>query len=1218
MTLTLKQKMLLIILAVALGISGLTSFLLFEIDKVFQQASYANANSIGSVVNLVSARGGFNKVRIELGLHIANTDPQKMTSIEEEIIKGRNEVVSSFKKYETDGCLNVSCISNEKDQNYINELKATWDALSPEIDNIIAQSREQKKSYATALLLDEKINKQFYKFNSVMLDNIVYNVKLGNDAAIAAEESKNRALLLGVFISLMILMLITAISTMISNAILKTLGGDPQHVTKLVNRVATGDLRISHDLDNAAESSLLGNVKVLIKNLADLALQTDMIGKGDFSKQVRVLSEHDRLSLSINSMTNLLRASKQNDDQRNWLKDGSSQLTTVLTGDYSIQELANLSISILSRYLNAGRGVIYLRHHEEDVLDLMGSYMYTACDHLGSRCKLGEGAIGQVALERKPIILTTVSNDAAPIVTGTTSNQPLCTYTYPLLKEDTLLGVIELASFVKLESVELELLANACEIIASFLYVAEQRDSIRQLLAKTTAAEQDARRQSEILQEANAQMEEQQQQLQQQSEELRQANAQMEEQQLILEQNNQALKQSKLELDVKAKDLENSGRYKSEFLANMSHELRTPLNAIILLSKIMATNNDHQLSPDDVKRAEVILRSGKDLLALINDVLDLSKIEAGHMDIAYSEIVVSSFTSYLQDLFDAQADEKNLKFIIEDQLRGEFISDPDKLAQILRNLLSNAFKFTKQGSVTLKLSRRPGEHLPICLSVIDTGIGIPPEKQAVIFDAFRQADGSTSREFGGTGLGLTISRSIANLLGGTIEIQSIANQGSTFSVFLPEAPVGWVNKIKSASPIPSTSVTSPLQTIVDDRLNLKEGDQLILLIDDDPAFGLALLSINRRLGYKTILAENAAQGIAMAHTYQPSGILLDLGLPDMEGTEVLERIKSTRDLASIPIYIVSARDHSEARHLSKSIGYLQKPANESELIEAEATLLSFVRNDTTQSVLTISSGGISMHDIQKLLTPYPDSEGKHLQEMQADQDISAVLRERVWSIAIIDVSNITIQRAVEIANATKHSHANTALIFFSLHDLSEEQEAVLHRYSDCIIINTGHAEFRLQENIERFLSEVRQTPAIKQLKSTAGAKLKELAGHTILVVDDDPRNLFAVTAALEQYGAKVICAINGKLALNLLEKNGVDLILMDIMMPEMDGFEVIAAVRANPHLLDIPIVALTAKAMPQDKQKILEVGANDYLSKPVDFDDLIQISKKWISIKGQN
>ena len=1217
MNLTLKQKMLLTVLVVGIGISCLASFLLIELNTVFNQASYGNANTVGSIINLTNARGAFNKARIQLGLHLVSYDPLKLLEIENEIKKNRDEVTSDLKKFETDGCLGTTCISNEKDQNYLNELKAIWQSLSPEFDNAIEQSREQKKTKGNSPLLEGKLDTKLEKFNAVMSDEIMYNVKLGNDSAAEAQLSKNQALILGAAISIAIMLTITAIKLLVARSILENLGGDPQHVTDVVKRVSGGDLRMSLELNQASANSLLGNIKTLVQNLVDLAIQTDLIGQGDFSKQVKVRSEHDRLALSINSMTNLLRASKIDNDTRNWLKDGNSQLTTSLTGDYSIQELADLSISILARYLNAGRGVIYLYHHDEAALELMGSYMYTERSHLGSRFKLGEGAIGQVARERKPIILTTISHDAAPIVTGTSSAKPLFTYTYPLLRDDVLLGVIELANFIKFENIELEFLANAAGVIASFLYVAEQRDSIRHLLAKSTAAEQDARKQSESLQEANAQMEEQQQQLQQQSEELRQANAQMEEQQQILEQNNQALKQSQFELDIKAKDLENSGRYKSEFLANMSHELRTPLNAIILLSKIMATNNDHQLSHEDVKRAEVILRSGKDLLALINDVLDLSKIEAGHMDISYSEISPSSFTSYLHDIFVAQAEEKHLQFIIDDQLTSGFVSDPDKLAQILRNLLSNAFKFTKQGSVTLRLTRRLGEHLPICLSVIDTGIGIPKEKQAVIFEAFRQADGSTSREFGGTGLGLTISRSISNLLGGSIEIQSIANQGSTFSICLPESPVGWVAKVKNM-PLQPPSLSTQIRPIVDDRLNLKEGDKLILLIDDDPAFGLALLAINRRLGYKTILAENAAQGIAMAHTYQPSGILLDLGLPDMEGTDVLEKIKSTRDLASIPIYIVSARDHSEAKHLSKSIGYLQKPANESQLIEAEASLLSFVRNDNTQSVLMISSGGIGAQDIQKMLAQYRGNEGKHLQEIAAEQDISVVLRERIWSIAIIDISEITIKRAVEIASAVKQSHPNTALIFFGLYDLNEQDEAILHRYSDCIIIKAAQAESRLQQNIERFLSEVKQTPAIKQAKNYSAVKLKELAGYTILVVDDDPRNLFAVTAALEQYGAKVICAINGKLALSLLEKNGVDLILMDIMMPEMDGFEVITAVRANQNLAGIPIIALTAKAMPQDKQRILDVGANDYLSKPVDFEDLISISKKWISAKGQS
>ena len=1217
MNLTLKQKMLLIVLVVGIGLTTISGFVLFELNNVFNQANYGNANTVGSILILADTREEFNRTRTLVELHASENDQQKLLNIEKEIKKSRYALSDLLTKYETNGCIGVSCVSDDKDQRYLNSLKSMLQDLSTDIDTFLVSSKNKNKNKNDEAILDDQLKMQFDQCNTLIQDMLLYNVKLGNDSANDAQASKNQALIKGSLISITLLVIVTFICLFLARAVLRNLGGDPQEVTDVVKRVATGDLRLSHILDSAPENSLLDNIKKLVQNLADLAVQTDLIGKGDFSKEARVLSDHDRLSLSINNMTSLLRAAKLDNDARNWLKDGSSQIATALTGDYSIQELSDLSITILGRYLNAGRAVMYIYKDDDAALDLMGSYMYTEREHLGVRCKLGEGAIGQVARERKPIILTTISHDTAPITTGTTSNKPLFTYTYPLMRDEALLGVIELASFVKFEPIHLEFVSNACGVIASFLYIAEQRDSIRELLSKATAAEQDARQQSERLQEANAQMEEQQQQLQQQSEELRQANAQMEEQQLVLEQNNQALKQSQLELDLKAKDLENSGRYKSEFLANMSHELRTPLNAIILLSKLMATNSDHSLSPEDVKRAEVILRSGKDLLALINDVLDLSKIEAGHMDIAYSEITTTAFTSYLQDLFGAQAEEKNLQFIIDDQLKSDFVSDHDKLAQIMRNLLSNAFKFTKKGSVTLRITKHLGHRLPICLSVIDTGVGIPKEKQEVIFEAFRQADGSTSREFGGTGLGLTISRSIATLLGGTIDIQSVENQGSTFSLYLPEKPAGWVAKVNhhtTSTPLPG----SILPPITDDRFHINPGDKLILLIDDDPIFRMALLEINRRLGYKTLLAENGTQGIAMAHTYQPSGILLDLGLPDIDGALVLEKIKSSQDLASIPIYIVSARDHSAAKDLTHSIGYLQKPANESQLIEAEATLLSFVRQPNAHAILTITSGGVTAEEIKTLLANQPAHDQKMFREVRAEEDISAALNEGIWSIAIIDLTGISVQRAIEIAQATKERNTHTALIFMSTIELNETDEASLHRYSDCIIIKTPQSESRLLLNIERFLNQIKHVPAIKQSANRPETQRKELAGQSILVVDDDPRNLFAVTAALEQHGAKVLCAISGKLALAMLDKEGVDLILMDIMMPEMDGYEVIAAVRANAQLSEIPIIALTAKAMPQDKQKILDVGANDYLSKPVDFDDLIHLSKKWISSKGQH
>ncbi|TAN80273.1 MAG: GAF domain-containing protein, partial [Gallionella sp.] len=633
-----------------------------------------------------------------------------------------------------------------------------------------------------------------------------------------------------------------------------------QFVTRQLQRLGRGEIEVETLVYPAQDEirSMVDSSHALMLGMERLAQQADAVGQGDFTGQAALLSEQDRLGNALNNMIRLLRTAKADSDRRNWLKDGLSRLTQTLTGDLSSQALADLSIGMLGRYLDAGRGVFYRYDGERQTLDLLGSYMYTERNHAGSHCKTGDGAIGQVALEKKPIILNTTLQDSPPVVTGTRCVIPPYTHTWPLLRDGELLGVLELAGFEHFDELKQEFLDGACDTIAAFLFVAEQRERIKKLLGIAEASEREAREQSRRLQEANtlmeeqqqqlqqqteelqqtnAQMEEQQQQLQQQTEELQQTNAQMEEQQRLLEQRNRDLVQSQRELDDKARQLEQSGRYKSEFLANMSHELRTPLNSIILLSKMMAANEDARLDAEAVKRAEIILRSGEDLLRLINDVLDLSKVEAGRMVINASPIASNALLAEFLELFEPAARERGLEFRQEDLLQGEFTSDPDKLAQILRNLLSNAFKFTRQGSVILRLERRDHPRWPIRISVRDTGIGIPADKQQLIFEAFQQVDGSTSREFGGTGLGLTISRRFAQLLGGTIELSSTPGEGSEFALLLPETPLPTAVAAVTSAPL------SVVPAVQDDRAVLHAGDQVILLIDDDGAFGQAVIEI---------------------------------------------------------------------------------------------------------------------------------------------------------------------------------------------------------------------------------------------------------------------------------------------------------------------------------------------------------------------------------------
>jgi signal transduction histidine kinase/CheY-like chemotaxis protein len=1014
-----------------------------------------------------------------------------------------------------------------------------------------------------------------------------------------------------------------------------------EFVTRQLQSLGKGEVKVE-TLAYSGQDELrvmLDSTQVLVTNMEQLAKQADAIGKGNFSGYVRVLSDQDRLGSAINDMTYMLRVAKLDEENRNWSRDGLEQLSKALTGDLTSAQLADIAISILGRYLQAGRGVFYNYNEQNRFLELLGSYMYSERNQLGSSFKLGEGAIGQVAREKKPIFLTTLNLTQAPIVTGTSSSPPLYTYTYPLLRENSLLGVVELSGFDAFDKLKLAFLQEATSTVASFLYVVQQRERIKGLLTISEMAEKEARDKSIRLQEANAQMEEQQQQLQQQTEELQQANAQMEEQQQQLqqqteelqqtnaqmeetqqqmEQQNRRLVESQQELDARAKQLELSSQYKSEFLANMSHELRTPLNSIILLSKMMASNSDKHLSEDEVHHAEIIHSAGQELLRLINDVLDLSKIEAGRMELHISTVGSRELLAELHGLFEHNAKEKNLEFRLEDKLHGEFVSDMNRLSQILRNLLSNAFKFTKTGSITLSIERHNDRHRPIRISVKDTGIGIAEENRKVIFEAFQQADGSISRQYGGTGLGLSISLRFAQLLGGTIELNSIVGQGSEFSLLLPEtlsanqsipAP-----KSPARPPAPPSALAREnqlsLSETADDREHLNPQDAVILLIDDDPLFGQALLEINRKLNYKTLLALTGKEGLALAQRYKPNGILLDLGLPDMDGSTVLHDIKTQPDTQDIPVYVVSGREKDAALFQEGLLGYLQKPVDVQQISLAEADLLAFIRQTiATQTILVVENGSITAEQVSYII----GSEVATVLKTHANADFAALLSEHSCCLAIIDLDNQGTAQALEVAKRLRQINATLNFVFFGQQALTDEEEAKMHQYSDSIIIKAPQSEQRLLKNIERFLAKASDNSGSLHPKEHNDGK--RLVGQHILVVDDDARNLFVITAALEKEGAKVSGVLNGKRALEFLEKQTVDMVFMDIMMPEMDGYQTITALRKNPALAKIPVVVLTAKALSSDREKALAAGADDYLAKPADFDVLISMASIWCTSK---
>lgn len=1081
MRLTITRRLIPVIAVAVLGVTLMTAVGQIMSNRIFRSGDYVNRNIVPSLLLLAGVRKSHMLSRVK-AYHL-------LTSVEgngalefNELFDYRRKVEENLNAYEFNGCAEVSCISDANDQKLLAQEQAQLANYHALISQAIAEYRQGQKSQLQNILISS--TDISLRLQSLFDQHLSYKARLGQQSAELARHEKDHMVLLLIAAGLLTLLITGSIAYASIQSIRHQLGGEPEDAAEITARLALGDLSSTIQLQANDSTSLMAKIQQLIQTMEKVADRADAISRGNLSDQVIVLSHKDRLGHAINHMVVALRTARLLDDRRTWLSNGNQLLAQALTGDYSSQQIADLAMRQIGSYMGAGRGVFYARKKDPDLLVLCASYMLGDDPYSHQNFRFGEGAIGQVALQQIPAILGAGQQHAAPIVTGTASFYPTSIAIYPVLKDKILLGVIEFSSMEAVDEVKLDYLSASIELFASYLQIAEQRGQIHTLLSISEQAEREVRKQYELLQDINYRMEEQQHQLQQQSEELQQTNAQMEQQQQLLEQNNEKLRLSEADINEKAHQLQLSNQYKSEFLANMSHELRTPLNAIILLSKMMIEDIGSNLSAKEIKRAEVIHQSGHDLLGIINEVLDLSKVDAGRMDINIGHVFSNAMASELHDLFESRAQSAGIAFHIDDQLTGAISSDHIKISQILRNLLSNAFKFTAHGSITLSMRRSPDSALPIEFSVTDTGIGIPIEKHQTIFDAFRQVDGSNSREYGGTGLGLTISLRFAELLGGTIRLASTLGTGSCFTLCLPACAPQTEALSRGAVPPIATATAAPvLGRVADDRRDLQPGDNLILLIDDDINLGNAVVEINHRRGYKTVVAHNGNDGLFFMRKFHPTGVLLDLCLPDCDGIDLLQEIKSASDLATIPVYIISARDYDPDIRQQDIVGYLQKPVISAQIEAAEA--------------------------------------------------------------ALFDAFSRSRPKAIET--------------------------------------------------------------------STNIADGKNLVGKKILIIDDDPRNLFVITAALEQNQAVVFNALNGRRALELLETITVDLIITDIMMPEMDGYQTIAAIRNHPRFKTVPIIALSAKAMPEDRKNILEIGADDYLSKPVDYDVLCKLAALWAS-----
>ena len=1005
------------------------------------------------------------------------------------------------------------------------------------------------------------------------------------------------------------------------------------------------------------------------KPLNGISKVAEKIGEGDLSVSLPVSDRQDEIGIltrTINHTIVRLRESTQKNEEQTWLKTNLADVSQRLQGQRNLANISNLLLSNLATIVDAQQGAFYGLNETtgQPQLKRLGSYARDQSRSLSESIQLGEGLVGQCALEKRTILLNEVPSDYFQINSALGSVCPRSLIVLPVMFEKQVVAVIELASLQPFTEAYLDFLNQVSDTIGVALNTIAADMRTQQLLEETQTLAEELQAQQDELQESNQQLEEQarvlqvsemqlqqqQEELQQSNEELQQLNGELEEKAELLEVQNQEVEHKNQEiedarqaLEQKAAQLALSSKYKSEFLANMSHELRTPLNSLLILAQLLKENSGGNLNEKQVEYSRTIHSAGKDLLELINDILDLAKIESGTLSIEPERLSFVDLKLFLEGTFQQLAQNKGLSFTIEldSQLPSIISTDPKRLQQILKNLLSNAFKFTEQGSITLQikvedrvtLATPQSESPVIAFSVVDTGIGIAIEQQQVIFEAFQQADGTTSRKYGGTGLGLSISRELAQLLGGVIALVSHPGEGSTFSLYLPQTyqkpttdvreglPAESVRPMSRALvmlPVEPVSATLSLNEVEDDRDLIQPGDRstrddnrVLLIIEDDINFARILLDLSRQQGFNVLVALRGGSGLNLARRFVPDAILLDIHLPDMDGWTVLDRVKHDPDIRHIPIHIISSDDRLQRGFQLGAIDYLQKPISSEALTEALSEIKSFV-DRPIKRLLVIEDDAVQAQSIIELIGN-GDVEST---AVSTGADALEALRSTRFDCIILDLG-LPDMNGFELMEQIRQqsSKSKPPIVVYTGKDLTRQEETQLKRLAETIIVKDVRSPERLLDETALFLHRVHanlpqpKRQILEDLRQTDSA----LTGKKILIVDDDVRNIFAITSLLERYQMQVIFAENGRDGITTLEENlDASIVLMDVMMPEMDGYEATRAIRSQARFRSLPIIALTAKAMQGDREKCIEAGASDYITKPVDTDQLLSLLRVWL------
>ncbi|MBO0859583.1 MAG: response regulator, partial [Chloracidobacterium sp.] len=1046
------------------------------------------------------------------------------------------------------------------------------------------------------------------------------------------------------------------------NAMTDTLATFAEQVTTVAREVGVeGKLGGQANVPGASGTwrNLTDNVNQLAANLTNqvraIAEVSTAVTQGDLTRSIAVEAKGEVAALkdNLNEMIHNLKDTTQKNKEQDWLKTNLARFSSMLQGQRDMAAVANKILSELTPLVDAQQGAFYAQEVDEDggrVMKLLGGYAYTERKNLANEFRAGKGLIGQCMLEKKRILLTNAPIDYVVISSGLGEARPLNIVVLPALFEEEVKAVIELASFNRFSETHIAFLDQLTETIGIVINTIEANTRTERLLIQSQSLATELQSQQDEMKTTNERLEQQaltlreseerlrthQEELRQTNEELQVKAEQLARQNAEVEAKNREIEEARSSLVEKAEQLAITSKYKSEFLANMSHELRTPLNSMLILSRQLADNAECNLNDKQVQFAETIHSSGADLLSLINEILDLSKIESGMMTI---EAVDTPFAEIIQQIhrsFHQVAVGKGLEFTIDAaaNLPPVINTDQKRLQQILKNLLSNAFKFTEKGHVSLiiKLADRRDHYSNeslneadqvIAFSVSDTGIGIPIEKQRIIFEAFQQADGTTSRKYGGTGLGLSISREIALLLGGEIRIISAPGEGSEFTLYLPrvyKAPAqesarqtgagdesaAAGSRLYKMEPTLFSDDYVEIIEIADDRNDVKHDDRVLLIVEDDALFAQILLDLARERGFKGVIASQGAAALLLALRYKPDAITLDIRLPDRDGWTVLDRLKHNPKTSHIPVHVITVDEREDQSRRLGALTSMRKPVTREQLVEAFDRIVDFL-DRKVKRLLVVEGDDERRRSVVELIgdgdvqTTVVGTGGEALAELRNHQFDCMALDLKLPDVSGLEIIE-TIQREM--------GPIDLPIIAYDGKGLSEEEEARLRKAANAMVVKKANSPERLLAEASLFLhrAETSLPEPKRQMLEHSLRRDPALEGRKALIVDDDTRSVFALTSALESYGMEVLQAENGRDGIETLKQiPDLDVVLMDIMMPEMDGYETIRAIRGIERFKKLPIIALTAKAMKADYDKCIEAGASDYIAKPLDIDQLLSM-----------